>query len=109
MQESAELRLLTAIQQQVSLLAQDQRERHNENVERLQTIEVDVKTVEQDVKRINGQVARHDERIRTLFAKRSKDGSDALTLVELMRYLALAGLCISATYWVLVVLLGFKK
>jgi len=39
-----------------------QRDRHDENVERL-------KEIEKDVKETNGRVTRHDEQIRTLFAR----------------------------------------
>lgn len=83
----------------------EQTERHEENRARLERIEKQVTDT-------NGRVTRHDEQIRTLFRRhgRDKDGADApLTLSMAARYLLIASACISATYWVLVVLLGFKR
>lgn len=76
-----------------------QRDRHDENIERLDRIET-------EAKQTNGRVTRHDEQIRTLFARAERARAGALetqpvSFGALWKIVTAAGGAVAATYWVM--------
>jgi hypothetical protein len=106
-------------------------QQHQENLEHLRSIDVDIKGVEFDVKEIrrqtlktNGRVDRLEEQTRTLFRlhdvrapaplatpvpESAAESEEVRLRKRIFFWLGLVGAGVGGTYWVLTSLLGFHR